>query len=88
MKKILFTIDKLTGLIWAVAKMRLSQRTKHMELKSINKKFKDKNFASDCSHNTLKQGAEMLDWIPPHSFKKQCLLYVPAKMLSMLNVYP
>lgn len=53
---------KLTGLIWAAAKMRPSQSTKDMELKSLKKKFKDKKFAAGCDRETISRGAEMLGW--------------------------
>ncbi len=62
MEKILFAIDELTGLIWAAAKMRPSQSTKDMELKSLKKKFKDKKFAAGCSRETITKGAEQLGW--------------------------
>lgn len=62
MEKILFAIDELTGLIWAAAKMRPSQSTKDMELKSLKKKYKDKKFAAGCSRDIISRGAEQLNW--------------------------
>ena len=62
MEKILFATDELTGLIWASAKMRPSQSTKDMELKSLKKKFKDKRFAAGCSRETIEIGAKQLGW--------------------------
>ncbi len=62
MEKILFAVDELTGIIWAAAKMRPSKSTKDMELKSLKKKFKDKKFAAGCSRDTIKTGAEQLNW--------------------------
>ena len=62
MEKILFATDELTGLIWAAAKMRPSQSTKDMELKSLKKKYKDKKFAAGCSRDTIARGAEQLGW--------------------------
>lgn len=62
MEKILFASDELTGLIWAAALMRPSRSTKDMELKSLKKKFKSKNFAAGCSRDVIRQGAEMLGW--------------------------
>ena len=58
MEKILFTIDELTGIIFAAAKMRPSKSTKDMELSSLKKKFKDKKFAAGCSRDVIKLGAE------------------------------
>lgn len=62
MEKVLFASDELTGLIWAAALMRPSRSTKDMELKSLKKKFKSKNFAAGCSREVIRQGAEMLGW--------------------------
>lgn len=62
MEKILFATDELTGLIWAVTKMRPSQSTKDMELKSLKKKYKDKKFAAGCSRDIISHGAEQLGW--------------------------
>ncbi len=62
MEKILFAIDELSGLIWAAAKMRPSQSTKDMELKSLKKKYKDLKFAAGCSRDIIARGAEQLGW--------------------------
>ena len=62
MEKILFAIDELSGIIWAAAKMRPSQSTKDMELKSLKKKYKDKKFAAGCSRDIIVRGAEQLGW--------------------------
>ncbi len=62
MEKILFATYELTGLIWAATKMRPSQSTKDMELKSLKKKYKDKKFAAGCSRDIISRGAEQLGW--------------------------
>ena len=62
MEKILFTVDELTGLIGAAARMRPSKSVMDMELSSLKKKFKDKKFAAGCSREVIKQGADMLGW--------------------------
>ena len=62
MEKIMFTVDELTGLIGAAARMRPSKSVMDMELSSLNKKFKDKKFAAGCSRDVIKQGAEILGW--------------------------
>ena len=62
MEKILFATDELSGLIWATAKMRPSQSTKDMELKSLKKKYKDKKFAAGCSREIISNGATALGW--------------------------
>ena len=62
MEKIMFTVDELTGLIGAAARMRPSKSVMDMELSSLKKKFKDKKFAAGCSRDVITQGAEQLGW--------------------------
>ena len=60
MEKVLFATDELTGLIGAAALMRPTG-LEGMEVKSIQKKFKDKKFAAGCSRDVIRQGAEMME---------------------------
>ncbi|MDD6771775.1 MAG: hydrolase [Inconstantimicrobium porci] len=62
MEKVLFTVDELSGLAGAAAKMRPSKSVMDMEVKSLKKKFKDKKFAAGCSRDVINQGAEMLGY--------------------------
>ena len=62
MEKILFATDELTGLIGACALMRPSKSVLDMEVSSVRKKFKDKNFAAGCSRDVIRRGAEILGW--------------------------
>ena len=55
----LFAVDELTGLIGAAALMRPTGFD-GMTVKSIMKKFKDKNFAKGCSRDVITKGADML----------------------------
>lgn len=55
-------VDELTGLIGAVALMRPSKSVQDLELKSVKKKYKSKNFAAGCSREVIERGAEMLGW--------------------------
>lgn len=73
MEKVLFAADELTGLIWAAAKMRPSRSTKDMEVKSLNKKFKDKKFAAGCSRDVIRTGAERLGWDLPTLMERTIL---------------
>ena len=73
MEKVLFAADELTGLIWAAALMRPSGSTKDMEVKSLNKKFKDKRFAAGCSRDVIRTGAERLGWTLPELMEKTIL---------------
>ena len=59
MEKCLFTVDELTGIIQACARMRPHGIT-DLEIKSFMKKYKDKRFAAKCSRETIQQGCEML----------------------------
>lgn len=60
MEKVLYAVDELTGLIGAVALMRPSKSVSDLEVKSVKKKFKAKNFAAGCSRDVISSGAEML----------------------------
>lgn len=62
MEKVLYAVDELTGLIGAVALMRPSKSVQDLELKSVKKKYKNRNFAAGCSREVIERGAEMLGW--------------------------
>ena len=59
LEKSLFTVDELTGIIEACARMRPHGIT-DLEVKSFMKKFKDKRFAAKCDRALILQGCEML----------------------------
>ena len=59
MEKCLFTVDELTGIIQACARMRPLGIT-DLELKSFMKKYKDKRFAAKCSRETIERGCALL----------------------------
>ena len=59
MEKSLFTVDELTGIIQAAARMRPLGIT-DMEISSFMKKFKDKKFAAKCDREIIKKGCEMM----------------------------
>ena len=60
MEKSLFTVDELTGIVQAAARMRPAGIT-DMEVKSFMKKWKDKKFAAGCNRELILQGCEMLE---------------------------
>ena len=62
MEKVLYAVDELTGLIGAVVLMRPSKSVQDLEVKSVKKKYKSKNFAAGCSREVIERGAEMLGW--------------------------
>ncbi len=59
MEKSLFTVDELTGIIQACARMR-PNGISDLEVKSVMKKFKDKKFAAKCNREVIKKGCELL----------------------------
>ena len=59
LEKSLFTVDELTGIIQAAARMRPNGIT-DLEIKSFMKKFKDKKFAAKCDRELILRGCEML----------------------------
>jgi predicted hydrolase (HD superfamily) len=59
MEKSLFTVDELTGIIQACARMR-PLGIRDLEIKSFMKKYKDKKFAAKCDRGLIEQGCEML----------------------------
>ena len=62
MEKVLYAVDELTGQIGAVVIMRPSKSVQDLEVKSVKKKYKSKNFAAGCSREVIERGAEMLGW--------------------------
>lgn len=59
LEKSLFTVDELTGIIQACARMR-PHGIVDLEVKSFMKKFKDKRFAAKCDRALILQGCELL----------------------------
>ena len=59
MEKSLFTVDELTGIIQACARMRPNGIT-DLEVKSFMKKFKDKRFAAKCDRELIRKGCGLL----------------------------
>ena len=59
MEKSLFTVDELTGIIQACARMR-PNGILDLEVKSFVKKFKDKKFAAKCNRDYILKGCALL----------------------------
>ena len=59
LEKSLYTVDSLTGLVSAAAKMR-PMGILDLEVSSLKKKFKDKKFAAKIDRALIKQGCEKL----------------------------
>lgn len=60
LEKTLFAIDELTGLITAVALVRPSKSILEVEVKSVKKKWKEKQFAAGANREIIQKGADML----------------------------
>lgn len=59
MEKSLFTVDELTGIIGACARMRPNGLS-DLGVSSFMKKFKNKRFAAKCDREVILKGCEML----------------------------
>lgn len=60
MEKVIFTIDELTGLIYATAIMRPSNSLYDLKVKSVKKKWKQASFAAGVRRDVIAKGAEMM----------------------------
>lgn len=60
MEKSLYTVDELTGIISACARMR-PMGILDLEISSFMKKFKDLKFAAKCNRELIKDGCARLD---------------------------
>jgi predicted hydrolase (HD superfamily) len=59
MEKSLYTVDELTGIIQACARMR-PMGIRDLEIKSFMKKYKDRKFAAKCDRDLIQKGCDML----------------------------
>lgn len=62
MQKRLYASDELSGLICACIKVRPSKSVMDMNLKSLKKKYKIKNFAAGCSRDDIEAAAILNGW--------------------------
>jgi putative nucleotidyltransferase with HDIG domain len=60
MARALFAVDELTGLITATALVRPSRSLNDVDVRSVQKKMKDKAFARGCSREDIVEGAAAL----------------------------
>lgn len=60
MEKSLFTVDELTGIVQAAARMR-PNGIMDLEVKSFMKKWKDKKFAAKCNRDLILSGCALLE---------------------------
>ena len=67
LRKCLYCVDELTGLIVAVALVRPSKKLEDVKVSSVKKKIKDKGFAAQIDREQIKKCEELLD-IPLDEF--------------------
>lgn len=60
MARALFAVDELTGLITATALVRPSRSLNDVDVRSVQKKMKDKAFARGCNREDIVEGAAAL----------------------------
>jgi predicted hydrolase (HD superfamily) len=60
MARALFAVDELTGLITATALVRPSRSLNDVDVRSVQKKMKDKAFARGCNRDDIISGAAAL----------------------------
>ena len=60
LEKTLFAIDELTGLITACVLVRPSKSIMDLEVKSVQKKWKQKAFAAGANREIIEKGSQML----------------------------
>ncbi|MDF2865380.1 MAG: hypothetical protein K0R72_189 [Clostridia bacterium] len=60
MEMVLYTIDELTGFITAIALMKPNKSLAEVDLTSVNKKWKQKGFASGVNRDIITAGSIML----------------------------
>ena len=60
LRRALFAVDELTGLIVAVALVRPSKCIVDVEVKSVKKKWKDRAFAAGADRQDIEEGAAAL----------------------------
>ena len=58
LKRAIFAVDELTGMITAVALVRPSKKIAEVEVDSVKKKMKQKSFAAQVNREDIQRGAE------------------------------
>ena len=61
MEKVIYTIDELTGLIYATAIVRPSKSLYDLKVKSVRKKWKKHSFAAAIRRDVIAKGAQLMD---------------------------
>lgn len=89
MAKALFAIDELTGLITATALVRPSRSLNDVDVRSVQKKMKDKAFARGCNREDIVEGAAALGVeLPEHMQFVLDAMRERAEILGLGGVTP
>jgi putative nucleotidyltransferase with HDIG domain len=89
MAKTLFAVDELTGLITATALVRPSRSLNDVDVRSVQKKMKDKAFARGCNRDDIIEGAAALGIdLPEHIQFVLDAMRARADLLGLGGVTP
>ena len=87
MEKVLYTIDELTGLIFACAMARPSRSVMDLEVKSVLKKFKTPAFAAGCNREVISNGMELMKAVIPgidnNEIIQRCILAMRTQAAAL-----
>jgi putative nucleotidyltransferase with HDIG domain len=87
--KALFAVDELTGLITATALVRPSRSLNEVDVRSVQKKMKDKAFARGCNREDIVDGAAALGIdLPEHIQFVLDAMRARADLLGLGGVAP
>ncbi len=89
MARALFAVDELTGLITATALVRPSRSINDVDVRAVQKKFKDRAFARGCNREDIVDGAAALGVeLPAHIQFVLDAMRVRADMLGLAGTTP
>ena len=89
MARALFAVDELTGLITATALVRPSRSLNEVDVRSVQKKMKDKAFARGCNREDIVEGAAALGIdLPEHIQFVLDAMRARAEMLGLGGLTP
>ena len=79
MEKTLYAVVELAGFITACALVRPSKSVEDMEVKSVKKKLKNKNFAAKVDREVINKGAERLGMSLDELIKETITALIPVQ---------
>lgn len=82
LRKTSFVCDEVTGLITAVALIRLSRSILDLKVSSVKKKWRNKNFAAGTNHEEMEQVTQDDGAVHPQAAGKLCCLGQPFRMID------